>query len=176
MLPKSEYFGSLRNDGQCMDKRDKFQSMFTHGYGRRNMIICCLRSSPTSLWIQEMLESQFFTLLTQIQTAEIDLTSICYNFHLRTPNWVNLFLLESLFRALFSKIGLTSKFFSSRNWLPKESDHVAETRAEFQEKGVATPLIGHKGLVRIRVVFLVPWGRAFTSLATTPSSYISRYI
>ena len=158
MLPKSELFGSLRNDGQCMDERDNFRSMFTHGDGRMNMIRCCSRSSPTSLWIQEKLESQFFMLWTQIWTAEIDLNSICYNFRIRTPNGVNIFLVESLSRSLSNKISLTSKFVSSRKWWPKESDPVAETGPEDQEKGAVPPLIGPIGLVRVRVEFLVPWG------------------
>ena len=158
MLPKSELFVSLRNDGQCMDEREKFRSMFTHGDGRRSVIRCCSRSSPTSLGVKEKSESQLFTFWTQIRTAEIHLTSNCKNFYIRTPNWVNLFLLESLSRALSRKIGLMSKFVSSRERWPKESDPVAETGPEFQEKGVAPPLLGPIGLVRIRVVFLVPWG------------------
>ena len=103
MLPKSELCGSLRNDGQCMDERDNFRSMFTHGDGRINMIRCCSRSSPTSLWIQEKLESQFFMLWTQIRTAEIDLNSICYNFRIRTPNGVNLFFVRKLVSFTFQK-------------------------------------------------------------------------
>ena len=61
-----------------------------------------------------------------------------------------------MFRALSRKIGLTSKFISSSKRWPKESDPVAETGPEVQEKGVALPLIGPIGLVRIRVEFLVP--------------------
>jgi hypothetical protein len=125
---------------------------------QRGMIRCCLKSPPTSLWVQEKLDSKFSTFWTQIRTAEIHLTSNGYKFCIRTPNCVILFLLESLFRALSRKIGLTSKFIPSGNRWPKESDPVAETGPEFQEKGAAPPLIGPKRLVRIRVAFLVPWG------------------
>ena len=71
---------------------------------------------------------------------------------------MNLLLLESLSRSLSRKIGLTSKFVPSQKLRPKESDPIAETRPEVQEKGAAPPLIGPIGLVRIRVGFLVPWG------------------
>ena len=125
---------------------------------QRDMIRCCSRSSPTSLWVQEKLESKFFTFWTQIRTAEIHLTSICYKFCIRTPNGMNIFLLESLSRALSSKIGLTSKFVPSEKRRPKESNPVAETGTEVQEKGAAPPLIGPKGLVRIKVEVLVSWG------------------
>ena len=104
---------------------------------QRDMIRCCSRSSPTSLWVQEKLESEFSTFWTEIRTAEIHLTSIGYNFCIRTPNWVNLFLLESLSLSRSSKIGLTSKFCPSQKLRPKESDPIAETGPEVQEKGVA---------------------------------------
>ena len=65
---------------------------------QREMIRCCSRSSPMSHWVQEKLESEFSTFWTEIRTEEIHLTSIGYNFCIRTPNWVNLFLLESLSR------------------------------------------------------------------------------
>ena len=124
---------------------------------QREMIRCCSRSSPTSLWVQEKLESEFSTFWTEIRTAEIHLTSIGYNFCIRTPNWVNPFLLESLSLSRSSKIGLTSKFVPSQELRPKESDPIAETGPEIQEKGAASPLIGPNGLVRHRVVFLVSW-------------------
>ena len=36
MLPKSNVFVSLRNDGPSMDERDKLWSMFVHGDGSRS--------------------------------------------------------------------------------------------------------------------------------------------
>ena len=150
-----------REDDEDMTRPDTTKNITTSSTlhqeirGKQSdMIRCCLRSSSTSLWVQEKLESKFSTFWTQIRTAEIHLTSICYKFCIRTPNGVNLFLLESLSRALSRKIGLTSKFVSSEKRRPKESNPIAETGPEVQEKGAAPPLIGPKGLVRIRVSVL----------------------
>ena len=109
---------------------------------QRDMIVCCSRSSPTSLWFKEKLESKFSTFWTEIQTAEIYLTLIGYNFCMRSRNWVNLLLLESLSRSLSRILELTSKFVPSQKLRPKESDPIAETGPEVQEKGAAPPLIG----------------------------------
>ena len=134
-----------------VEKKRRLLELFPINPGRRNIIRCCLRSSSTSLWVQENIESKLFTFWTQIRTAEIHLNSNCNNFCIRTLKRVNLFLLESLSRALSSKIGLTSKFLPSEKLWPKQSDPVAETGPEVQEKGAAPPLIGPIGLVRIRV-------------------------
>ena len=39
MLPKSDMFVTLRNDGPSMDERDKHWSMIMHGDGRKLMRI-----------------------------------------------------------------------------------------------------------------------------------------
>ena len=125
---------------------------------RRYMIRCYSISSPTSPWVQKKLEIKFFTFGTQIRTAEIYLTSNEDNFCIRTPNWVILVLLERGTRELSNTIGRTSKFITSINWRPKQYKAVAETGPDFESKGAASPLIGPKGLVRIRVQFWGSWG------------------
>ena len=116
------------------------------------------RSSLTSPWVEEKLETKFFTFWMQIRTAEIYLTSNDDNFCIQTPNCVIIILLERGSRELSNPIGLTFKFVRSQKRRPKQYNIVAETGPDFQSKGVASPLIGPKGLVQIRVEFWVSWG------------------
>ena len=106
------------------------------------MIRCYSRSSLTSPWIEEKLETKFFTLGTQIRTAEIYLTSNEDHFRIRTPNWVILVSLERASRELANAVGLTSKFVAGINWRPKQYKAVAETGPDFESKRAASPLIG----------------------------------
>jgi hypothetical protein len=39
MLPKSDMFVTLRNEGPSMDERDKHWSMIVHGYGSKRLRI-----------------------------------------------------------------------------------------------------------------------------------------
>ena len=175
MLPKSDVFVTLRNDGPSVDERGKLWSMITHGDSTRiasdgDMIRFYSRSSLTSPWDEEKLETKFFTFWMQIRTAEIYLTSNDDNFCIRTPNWVIIVLLERGSHELSNTIGRTSKFITNINWRPKQYKAIAETGPDFESNDVASPIIGPKGLVRIRVQFWVSWGHAPTSLAATKAS------
>jgi hypothetical protein len=123
----------------------------------KEMFRCCSRSSPTSLLAQEKIESKSPTFWTQIRTALTYLNQNAKNSFIRTPNWVILFLLESLFRALSNPIGFTFKFVRSIEILMKQSDIAAESESNYKSKGVASPPLGPMGLVRPRVSFRLPW-------------------
>ena len=92
------------------------------------------------------------------------------HFRIQTSNWLILVLLERASRELPNAIGSTSKLVTRKKRRPKPYITVAETGPEFQSKAAASPLIGPKGLVRIRVQFWVSWGHAPTSLAATQAS------
>ena len=76
---------------------------------KKEMFICCPKSSFTSLLAQEKIESKSLTFWIQIRTAQTYLTQNAHKFFIRTPNWVILFLLETRFRALSNPIGITFK-------------------------------------------------------------------
>ena len=80
---------------------------------KKEMFICCPKSSLTSLLAQEKIESKSLTFWIQIRTAQTHLTQNAHKFFIRTPNWVILFLLETRFRALSNPIGITFKFVRS---------------------------------------------------------------
>lgn len=123
----------------------------------KEMIRCCSRSSLTSLLAQEKIETKSPTFWTQIRTAQTYLIQNANNFCIRTPNWVILFLLESLFHALSNPIGFTFKFVRSMEMWPKQSNVAAESESNYKSKGVASPPLGPMGLVRTRVSFRLPW-------------------
>ena len=114
---------------------------------------CYSRSSPRLPWVEEKLETKFFTSGTQIRTAEIYLTSNDDNSCIRTPNWVILVLFERGTHELSDTIGRTSKFITSINWCPKQYKTVAETGPDFESKGAASPLIGPKALYELGLSF-----------------------
>ena len=89
---------------------------------KKEMFICCPKSSLTSLLAQEKIESKSLTFWIQIRTAQTYLTQNAHKFFIRTPNWVILFLLETRFRALSNPIGFTFKFVRSVEIWTKQSD------------------------------------------------------
>ena len=95
---------------------------------------CCTRSSLTSLLAQEKIQTKSPTFWTQIRTAQTHLTSNGSNFCIRTPNRVNLFLLESLSRELSNTIGFTFKFIRSVEISPKQSERCCRIRVKLQVK------------------------------------------
>ena len=124
---------------------------------KKEMFICCPKSSLTSLLAQEKIESKSLTFWIQIRTAQTYLTQNAHKFFIRTPNWVILFLLETRFRALSNPIGITFKFVRSVEISTKQSDAAAESESNNKSKGVASPPLGPMSLVRPRVSFRLPW-------------------
>ena len=124
---------------------------------KKEMFICCPKSSLTSLLAQEKIESKSLTFWIQIRTAQTYLTQNANNFFIRTPNWVILFLLETRFRALSNPIGITFKFVRSVELWTKQSDAAAESESNYKSKGVTSPPLGPIGLVRPRFSFRLPW-------------------
>ena len=124
---------------------------------KKEMFICCPKSSLTSLLAQEKIESKSLTFWIQIRTAQTHLTQNAHKFFIRTPNWVILFLLETRFRALSNPIGITFKFVRSVELWTKQSDAAAESESNYKSKGVTSPPLGPIGLVRPRFSFRLPW-------------------
>ena len=124
---------------------------------KKEMFICCPKSSLTSLLAQEKIESKSLTFWIQIRTAQTYLTQNAHKFFIRTPNWVILFLLETRFRALSNPIGITFKFVRSVELWTKQSDAAAESESNYKSKGVTSPPLGPIGLVRPRFSFRLPW-------------------
>ena len=58
---------------------------------KKEMFICCPKSSLTSLLGQEKIESKSLTFWIQIRTAQTYLTQNAHKFFIRTPNWVIFF-------------------------------------------------------------------------------------
>ena len=126
---------------------------------KKEMFICCPKSSFTSLLAQEKIESKSLTFWIQIRTAQTYLTQNANNFFIRTPNWVILFLLETRFRALSNPIGITFKFVRSVELWTKQSDAAAESESNYKSKGVTSPPLGPIGLVRPRFSLKLNLGR-----------------
>lgn len=124
---------------------------------KKDMFICCPKSSLTSLLAQEKIESKSLTFWIQIRTAQTYLTQNAHKFFIRTPNWVILFLLQTRFRALSNPIGITLKFVRSVELWTKQSDAAAESESNYKSKGVTSPPLGPIGLVRPRFSFRLPW-------------------
>ena len=153
--PEQKYFTSFSFMPNCRVTGHLYKAHVK--IREKETIRCCSRSSLTSLLAQEKLESKSPTFWTQIRTAQTHLTSDGSNFCIRTPNRVNLFLLESLSRELSNTIGFTFKFIRSVEISPKQSDVAAESESNCKSKGVASPPLGPMGLVRPRVRFRLPW-------------------
>src|SRR3989337_4404370 len=95
--------------------------------GEKEKFRFCSKSPLTSLVGQEKIESKSLTFWIQIRTAQTYLPQNAENSFIRTPNWVILFLLESRFRALSNKIGITFKFIRSVELWTKQSNVAAES-------------------------------------------------
>ena len=143
---------------RVMIKEEKMVGCYSRGpITSKDIIMCCSRSSLTSLLGQEKIESKSLTFLTQIRTAQTHLSQNDKNFFIRTPNWVILFLVESRFHMRSVPIGITLKFVRSEEILTKQSDVAAESESNYKSKGVASPPLGPMGLVRPRVSFRLSW-------------------
>ena len=153
--PEQKYFTSFSFMPNCRVTGHLYKAHVK--IREKETIRCCSRSSLTSLLAQEKLESKSPTFWTQIRTAQTHLTSDGSNFCIRTPNRVNLFLLESLSREISNTIGFTFKFIRSVEISSKQSDVAAESESNCKSKGVASPPLGPMGLVRPRVTFRLPW-------------------